>query len=302
MKSTSIHSLNADRGLSKLQKIAYLFLNWVNNLRPFNNLDQRIVFKPFERGDWRKLWGKTFAASSAARKASDLFWAAVPWEEIAEYLGGGIHIFDTGCGHGNYGERLQEVSGGRISSYTGIDAKRRLNWSELELKHSNFKFIESKSTDILPSIPPKTNLFITQSAIEHFDEDLEFFRQIKEFINRSGKPVMQIHLCPGKATLPLYFFHGIRQYTPRTLSKITSIFNENSEFELYPLGGKESAKVHFRYFTWPVLITRKFKKPTFDVPEYNEKLMDALAKDFVKPIKSPLFWALTVKTKPSRSN
>lgn len=297
MKSTSIHDLNADRGLSKPMKAAYLFLNWVNNLFPYTQIDQRIVFKNFGNLPWRRVWEKTYASSSAARKTSDLFWKSLPWEEVKKELGGEIHIFDTGCGHGNYGERINDGSGGIISSYVGVDAKRRPNWAVLEEKHSNFRFIESSSNDISPLIPPETNLFVTQSAIEHFDHDLLFFEQIKSFVGKANHPVMQIHLFPAKATLPLYLFHGLRQYTPRTLSKITRLLGDGFSFELYGLGGRVCAKLHFKYFTWPVLITRRHEKPTFDVSEYEPALRAAVEKDAKTAPRSPLFWALIIKPK-----
>ncbi len=298
MNSTSIHSLNADRGLSKPKKLAYLFLNWVNNLFPYFNVDKRIQFLNFGDLPWQQYWDKTYPSSSSSRKICDLFWRSLPWEDIAKDLGEEIHIFDTGCGHGNYGERIAEGHTGLITSYTGIDAKRRPNWSVLEEKHTNFHFIESSSNDISTLIPPKTNLFVTQSAIEHFDEDILFFKQIKNFIEKANHPVMQIHLFPAGATLPLYLFHGLRQYTPRTISKITQLFGNDYQFSLYGLGGKASAKLHFKYFTWPVLITRKFEKPTFNVAEYEPLLRKVVEKDAETMPKSPLFWALIIQPKP----
>lgn len=297
MNSTSIHSLNADKGLSKPMKLVYLFLNWVNNLFPYSKIDKRIVFKDAGKMPWIKFWDSTYPSSSAARKTSDLFWKSLPWAEIREELGGEIHVFDTGCGHGNYGERIDDGSGRLLDTYTGVDAKRRPNWSELESKHSNFTFIESNSNDISNLIPPKTNLFVTQSAIEHFDEDLMYFKQLQGFIEKAGHPVIQIHLFPGAATLPLYLLHGLRQYTPRTISKITKLFGEGFEFSLYGLGGRASAKLHFKYFTWPVLITRRFEKPTFNTEEYEPLLRQAIEKDYGSLPRSPLFWALIIKSK-----
>ena len=294
MKSTSVHSLNADRGLNLFQKPLYLFLNWINNLFPYTNLDRRIVFKNFGDLPWRKFWDLTYPSSSPARKICDLFWRSLPWGEISKELGGEIHIFDTGCGHGNYGERIAEGSNHLITSYTGVDAKKRLNWAVLEEKHPNFHFIESSSNDISTLVPPRANLFVTQSAIEHFDEDLLFFEQIRNFIEKADYPVRQIHLFPAKATLPLYLFHGLRQYTPKTISKITRIFKNRSTLSLYGLGGRASAKLHWRYFTWPVLITRKFERPTFDVAEYEPLLRQAVEIDVKNMPKSPLFWALII--------
>jgi SAM-dependent methyltransferase len=295
MKSTSIHNLNADRGLNLFEKLAYLFLNWVNNLFPYFNVDERIEIRYYNDPKWRDELENTYETSSVGRRLSDLFWRTLPWDKIQEELGE-IHVFDTGCGQGNYSTRLQDASGGRLASYTGIDAKKRPNWDELEKKHPNFKFIESSSSDIFSLIPPKTNLFITQSAIEHFDEDLVFFEKIRDFIIKTGKPVIQIHNFPGAAILPLYHFHGIRQYIPRTISKITRLFERGSLLYLYGLGGRAGKKVQFKYFTWPLLILRKNKGAKWpeNASSYNKEVVQSIEYDIENPVKSPIFWVLII--------
>ncbi len=299
MKSTSLHNYNADRGLNRYQKILYLFLNWLNNLFPYSNLDERIRLNKFNFNGWQDKWPLTYKDSSVARKFSDLFWMSLPWKAIEEELNK-INVFDTGCGSGNYGARLFDSSLGAINSYTGVDAKERSNWGDLMSKYKNFLLIKSSSNDISSIIPQDTNLFITQTAIEHFDNDLSFFEQIKAHIEKSNKPSLQIHIFPAAATLPLYFFHGLRQYTPRNISKITRIFGNNSKFILFGLGGGRGKRVHFKYFTWPVLITRKFKKPTFDAEQYDVELKKAFEADVEKSTKSPIFWALIIHTNSQR--
>lgn len=293
--TTSIHSYNADKGLGFFQKFAYLFLNWVNNLRPYHNLDKRIIFKSFGELNWQKEWDKTYQTSSVGRRLSDLFWRALPWGKIKEELGE-IHIFDTGCGSGNYGVRINDASGG-IASYTGIDAKEKPNWKELQEKYPNFKLIQSRSMDIRSLIPANTNLFITQSAIEHFDEDLSLFEQIRDHISRTDKPVIQVHIFPAARALPLYLFHGIRQYTPRTISKITRMFDA-SDCILFGLGGQAGGKIHWKYFTWPLYILRKKTRWSEDPVKYEKEVKEAIESDLTRPIKSPLFWALVIHSHP----
>jgi len=291
-QSTSIHNYNADRGLGFSQKFFYLFLNWVNNLLPYYNLDKRIIFKSFGDLDWCNGWDKTYQTSSIGRRLSDLFWHALPWKKIENELGE-IHIFDTGCGSGNYGVRLLEASGGIVSSYTGIDAKERPNWAELKAKYPNFKLVQSTSSDVSSLIPPDANLFVTQSAIEHFNEDLMFFEQIREHVAKTDKPVIQVHIFPAALTLFLYIFHGIRQYTPRTISKITKLFDK-SDFFLYGLGGWAGGKVQWKYFTWPLLILRREARWSDDPEKYGSEVREAIEYDNIHPSKSPLFWALII--------
>ncbi len=295
--STSIHGLNADTGLNFPQKIAYLILNWVNNLLPYSNIDKRIKIKFWKSDVWEKRWGDTYKESSAARKLSDLFWMTLDWQEIKKGVGD-IHVFDTGCGSGNYGDRIIDWSKGEVKSYTGVDAKPRKNWESLEKKHKDFHLISSRSTDISALIPEETNFYMTQSAIEHFDSDLVFFEQIKADIEKKKKKAIQVHLFPGAATLPLYLFHGLRQYNPRTISKITRLFDSSYSFELIGLGGNRAKIVHFKYFTWPVLIMRKsLSKPVIENPLiYDIELRSAIAKDMEKPSISPIFWALIIRS------
>lgn len=289
-KSTSIYSLNADKGLNHWEKVLYLFLNWVNNLFPYWNIDKRIEFRQFGELEWQKCWDSTYKTSSPGRRMSDLFWQALPWEEIKEELGE-IHVFDTGCGQGNYSLRLW--SG--ISSYTGIDAKRRSNWDVLMKENPNFLFIESSSSDITAFIPPEANLFITQSAIEHFDEDVTFFKQIKDFIDKANRPIIQIHNFPARAVLPLYLFHGVRQYTPRTISKITRMFS-NDHIYLYGLGGRGSKIIQWKYFTWPHLILRG-TAGSDNADKYDNEVRSAVARDAAEASKHPLFWVLVIHSK-----
>ena len=66
--------------------------------------------------------------------------------------------------------------------------------------------IENSSSNISEFIDNETNLFITQSAIEHFNYDLEYFEQIKTFIDKKQKNIIQIHLFPSPVSLWLYLF------------------------------------------------------------------------------------------------
>lgn len=300
MKSSSIHTLNADKGLNFVQKFLYFGLNFINNLFSYINVDKRIVFHKFESPNWRDYWNEDYSNSSISRKTSDIFWRSVPWLSVSQELGE-IHVFDTGCGSGNYGLRLLQASGGRVKSYVGVDAKEKSNWQELMSNHQNFKLIRSTSSDIRPLIPKETNFFISQTAIEHFDEDLLYFEHLKDFIDKSNKPSIQIHVFPAVATLPLYLFHGLRQYNPRNISKITRIFGGNSKFTLVGLGGRRGKWLHFKYFTWPVLILRRFSRPTFDEKIYNQELYKAFESDLNTSSRSPLFWALIIESNTKNS-
>ncbi len=161
------------------------------------------------------------------------------------------------------------------------------------MKYKNIRFYQLDSTNIIDYIPRTTNLFITQSAIEHFDEDLHFFEQIRDFILMTSNNVIQIHLFPSSAQLKLGLFHGIRQYTLRTISKITRIFNDFSYSVLFGLGGNECNSLHWNFITKPRLARIGDLRET-KTNEYNKRLINAIRNDMNKHQKYPTFYALVI--------
>lgn len=297
--STSRHRLNADRPLSAIAKAQYFLFNWINNARPYAGLDPQIVVKPFTYPDLAARWSDLPRGASPSRTLSDLFWLALPWDLIREELGP-IHVLDTGCGSGAYGPRLLDWSGGHIATYTGTDAQRSEHWTALEADDRRLRFFQSNAGDFRRSIPPGTNLFISQSAIEHFDDDLTFFDQIRDFIRATDGPVLQVHLVPSQACLRLYHLHGVRQYTPRTLSRITRLFAPGSYSTLYALGGSASNRLHFSFITKPLLILRRGDLRTERADEYDARLFEALSADMREPDRAPSFWALVIHSRGTR--
>jgi hypothetical protein len=159
--------------------------------------------------------------------------------------------------------------------------------------YSYFQFFKFEGTDFTDLIPHGTNLFITQAAIEHFEEDLYFFKQVSDYISSSRRNVIQIHIIPSTVTLYLMPFHGVRQYTLRTISKITDLFKDFSYSILFNLGGKHCNYLHYKYITDPKrkgLGDLRFKK----THEYNKLSLDAIEKDMKYPQKMPLAYALII--------
>ena len=146
-------------------------------------------------------------------------------------------VLDMGCGSGEYGSRLLEWSHNRVQNYVGTDASPRDNWTVLKEKFTNFQFYEGNINNVLQHIPQGTNFFMSQSAVEHFPEDLSCFQQIRDYVISFKNPVLQVHLLPSSACLKNYLFHGVRQYTPRTVSKISKLFKDFSYMTLFKLGG-----------------------------------------------------------------
>lgn len=139
-------------------------------------------------------------------------------------------------------------------------------------------------------------MIISQSAAEHFDEDLRFFEHIRDYVRAVQGPVLQVHLVPSQACLRLYHLHGVRQYTPRTLSKITRLFGPETYAVLYGLGGRASNRVHYSFITKPSLLYgRDLRNEQPDT--YDRQLFDAISSDMRYSRRSPAFWALVIHSR-----
>ncbi len=230
--------------------------------------------------------------SSPSRVLSDLFWLKLPWKKIKDELGE-VNILDTGCGRGNYGRKLVNYSNNNMSSYFGIDIYEDGNWVKLEENYSIIKFQKYNGKQIIDHIPKGTNFFMSQSAIEHIKDDLLYFSNIREYIHRSKKNIIQIHLFPSRSCIYLYGYHGLRIYTLRRISKITRMFKNHSYAVLFKLGGDACKSLHYEYITKPIAEMngdlREIKHK-----EYKEFLLKVIKRDMKHPIKDPNFYALII--------
>lgn len=261
----------------------------INNRRPFDNLDSRLSIQSFVPHALPQLDQHELASPS--RALSNLFWRALPWDAIKQELGG-LQILDTGCGSGSYGDYLDTCSNGNVSRYVGLDVYEHPSWKASTDPSRQFHRFNGRS--IAPHIPPKTNFFMSQSAIEHFPNDRRYFEDVQRFIQSQTRPILQIHLFPSAACMRLYGRHGYRQYTPRTVSRITRMFPD-AQCLLFGLGGPACNRVHDQYITQPLHKERLDYRQT--KPEaYRTALLEAIKEDASNPsaINDPSFWALVV--------
>jgi hypothetical protein len=295
MKSTSLHSLNSDRRLDRPRQVLWFGLNWLNNHFFPHASASRLQRRDFIADTSDAYWQQVVPGTTPSRRLCDLFWMQLPWEAMQSELGD-LHIFDTGCGTGDYGLKLQAWSSDRLASYTGVDLFPNPAWPSLAESHPNFKFFQAGSDDILARIPSNANLFISQSAIEHFESDLRYFENLRAFIRQASRPVIQVHLFPSAACLRLYLFHGVRQYTPHTVTRITDLFDAGTSAWLFRLGGRECNRLHWRSITVPRL--RKRAELRISHPDdYELRLREAISRDNQRP-SSPSFYALVIHSNP----
>ena len=289
--STSLHQLSGDQGLNPAGKAVWLVLNAVRN-RWFPNryAGLRVVdFAPELTDDD---WLDVQAGSSPSRTMSDLLWLKLDWAAIRAELGE-LHVLDTGAGRGEYALRLNASSGG-LTSYLGVDHRSRSEWDDVRRELDCARFVERDCDAVLEVIPPQTNLFVSQSAIEHFQHDLHYFDQLRQFIEQAGHSTIQIHLFPSAACLGLYLVHGVRQYTPRSVSTIAALFEApGTSSTLVRLGGRSCNQLHFRFITRRKLRRGGDWRETKRA-EYEQLLRQAVEADIASGVRDPSFYALVI--------
>jgi hypothetical protein len=292
-KTTSKLNLTADNGLGPLGKIKWLIYNLINNLSPTSDIDHSIV-KEIYRVSNDENFNKVSVSASPARKLCDLFWMDIEWDQIAKDLGGQIKAIEIGAGTGYYGKLIQSLAKDNLDSYTGIDIYEDKQWKE-NLRDPKFKFILGDASSVLNELS-NVNFIFTQSALEHFEDDLLFFEQVAEYVNKSSEPIIQIHLMPSQDCISTFPWHGYRQYNPRNISKITKLFNSNTKKSLISLGSKRSNSVHRKFITIPMLLKRVDNRKLHS-KKYNEEAFNAIRQDEIDPKSNcATFYALVMKT------
>jgi hypothetical protein len=288
--NTSIHNLNADNKLSKSGKILWILLNLINN-KYFPSRARGLCIKDFCAEIDEKEFGQHHLNLSPCRALSYLFLLKVDWKLIKSELDT-INVFDTGAGKGDAAIKLNDFAKG-ISTYYGIDSSSYKYWEKL----CEYEFITLKqhnADNLLDIIPDKTNFFMSQSAIEHFENDLLYFKQIRNFIDKTNNNTIQVHMFPSAACLKLFPWHGIRQYTPRTISAIVQLFNTPNTYSiLFRLGGRNCNDFHYKFITYPSFTKRSVRKHA-RAEEYRDLLKLTVKKDNEHRNHKPSFYALVI--------
>ena len=172
-----------------------------------------------------------------------------------------------GCGDGRYYDLIKKISKIDKINYSGIDIKN----NNFRTKKNKFFYLDSAYN--VNAYLDKTNFLFTQSAIEHFKYDLLFFKNISNFLNKTNKKFIQIHLFPAESTFYTYLFHGYRHYNPLMISKLIKSFNKNHQFILFSIGSKNINKFTFREITLRRILKKKQVNLNFD------KLKEGIEKD-----------------------
>ena len=286
--SSSSHVVNADFPMERSDKIKYFVLNLSNNLiTKFDSKETNVrKFSPSGTVIVDHV-NNLESIISPSRILCDVFWENLDWAMIQAQLKAELRVVEVGCGTGRYGEKLKSFA--NIESYLGIDIEPNDHWAVISSDKIHFQV--GSYEDVLNLVRGQ-NLIITQSAIEHFEEDIVFFDLIKKYAESCDFPVMAIHLFPSPACLFTMLLHGIRQYNRRAIKQLVKVSGQTRASTLFALGGFRSNYFHFVELTLRSLVLRR-PLATKDVKRYLNKASKVLVRDSNSKLKfSPSFYAL----------
>jgi hypothetical protein len=220
-----------------------------------------------------KVASAEIGAVSPGRFLSNVLWESIDYETLTSLVGNRLSVLELGCGTGVYGEKISKLTD--ISSYTGVDIQDHPNWHQLDPQ--KFKFLRDtyENFDLFAS---NQNLIITQSALEHFENDITLFEKINSYAISCVFPVVSIHVMPSACSLYTFLWHGIRQYGRLHAGRLSSASSDSSQFRIYTLGGYLLNWFHFRNITFPQIL---HKTPLISQGKdrYFTLLLDAAKRD-----------------------
>tara|TARA_R110000824_G_scaffold112724_1_gene262035 strand:- start:1305 stop:2210 length:906 start_codon:yes stop_codon:yes gene_type:complete len=277
MQLSNHKEINGDHIRGGKSRLTYLWLNFLRNLRCSQKLkSKKINFgNAFETADDLGGW-------SPGRGLAEHFLIS----ELPKLLDNSgytdinnVNILDIGCGSGRSVELFETAGLG--GAWTGLDIDDRF----VERKSSRFNLSFNQCDVLSKDHSPEFDLIYTNSALEHIQADLDFPKKTVTWLKPKG---IQLHFLPAPASLPLYLWHGWRQYS---LRRIEQTF-PNSAIEVYAIGGLASTILHFFFITpWENFFRISLRKKFTRV--YKWLLYYSIKADDYVPI-FPVFYAVVV--------
>jgi SAM-dependent methyltransferase len=288
--SSSGHTINADAELTQRDKIKYFALNLKNNIHT-QHRNSEFILRKFNPGiqSFESMLNEMSEPTSPSRTICNMFWRELNWDGIRDTLTAPIKLLEVGCGSGRYGFMIDGLT--PIESYLGVDISESGEWNSKASERLQFRV---DSYENLLKYATNQNLIITQSALEHFSGDLQFFSSLGKYADSVDFPILSIHLFPSPVGLIKFLLHGIRQYNRRTISTLIKSANCHERGHLWALGGIHSNFAHITQITLRSLFMRK-PLTSNDVTKWREKLRRSIARDFnSSSVLFPSFYALII--------
>jgi SAM-dependent methyltransferase len=242
-----------DVQLSFAKRLCYLAQNFLRNVR-YSGL--RIKPKSF----CRERLPRTPSTASPSRALTEAFM----FNQLPKMLPlGDVRVLEIGCGSGSLTSILAEI--GYSGTYVGVDVINRFNHSQNSQFYRTFVLTDANKFEA----KDKFDLVVSVSALEHIPDDHQLIPKLAGFLKPGG---LQLHFVPSGWGLPVYLWHGYRQYTSTSLA---SRFNHD-QTTLYALGGFVSFTLHFAVITMAeMLIGLKLRKY---IPHFYGRLLDICLK------------------------
>lgn len=227
--------LNGDLPLSPLKRFTYLARNLRRNMA---GLPRSVPFRPFCRGRVEKSDG----TPSPTRLLGQVFIR----EELPRLLPTAeIRVLDVGCGTGRMSDLLERA--GYRGTYVGVDIDDRFARDGGGTGAFARHFVHGDAHDLTEA--DSFDLVFSNSALEHIPNDRRLLAKLDELVAPGG---MQVHIVPSGWGLPLYLWHGYRQYP---LSRIGSLFPGEGT-RVYGLGGLACFGVHLAFISLGEILLR----------------------------------------------
>lgn len=223
----SVGEINGDDRLSPGKRLRYLWINLDRNLSGWQAIPVQRFGGPLHDG--------ISPVASPSRALTEVFIrTALPSLLPPRPL----RILDIGCGSGRLAALM--ASAGLTGAYTGVDVYDRFN---LEPVPGMAKQLVLGDAAVV-TLPGPFDLAISVSALEHIPDDRLLLGRLADQLEPSG---IHVHVVPSGTSLFLFLWHGLRQYTRRSIADRLG----QPPARLFGLGGIGSLLVHFAWVTVP---------------------------------------------------
>lgn len=225
--------ISGDCRLTIAQRLRYLAFNFYRNLKPGQSPVPQSKF-------CAKRLRRTPSTASPGRALTEAFLHSQLPKLLAPRK---LRVLEIGCGSGSLTKLLGEF--GYSGHYVGVDIADRFDHTP----QADFQrtFIEIDAHQFEPD--EKFDLVISVSALEHIPDDGKLIDKLAGFVAPNG---LQVHFVPSGWGLPVYLWHGFRQYTAASIGQRF----DSRRTTLFAMGGAVSFALHFLFITTGEILLR----------------------------------------------
>lgn len=228
VRCVGMKEISGDIPLSLVQKLGYLGVNFVRNL--FG------IRFPGKTAFWHVRVNDTSTDSPGRSYLNTFVRRMLPMILPV----GAVSVLDIGCGTAYMRSILSNA--GYAGEYVGVDIVREPKLDEKSTPAFSMTFVQQDINTFESS--RRFDLVFSNTSLEHVPNDFVAVQKAHELSADNG---VEVHIVPSHWSLPLYIWHGYRQYTPARLKRMFS----DTPHTIYRLGGFASWCVHFFCITVP---------------------------------------------------